>query len=103
MFLPFNHEYPLQLHKGEYLNILADVNIPGYIELHIKKCDQSSPAFGYTFDYSDFLSNKYMYRGEIDQLSTTIVIKANRIGTLYINFETPLEESSLLTAKLIYS
>lgn len=55
LFLPFNHEYPFQLHKNEYLNILADVNIPGFIELHIKKCDQSSPSFSYTFDYDSFV------------------------------------------------
>ena len=41
ILLPFNHEFPFQLHKKEELNILVDVNIPGFLELSIRKCDRS--------------------------------------------------------------
>ncbi len=51
IFLPFNHEYPFQLHKNEYLNVLSDVNNPGFIDMYVKKCDQSVPILKYTFDY----------------------------------------------------
>lgn len=87
MLLPFNHEYPFQLKKDQYLNVLADVNNPGFIEFHIKKCDQSNPTFRYTFDYDSFIKGEYMYKGVLDDLSTVISIKAQRIGTLYITFD----------------
>ena len=41
---------------------------------------------GYTFDYDNFVSNQYMYHGTVDELSSIMTIKANRIGTLYIHF-----------------
>ena len=103
IFLPFNHEYPFQLHKEEYLNILSDVNIPGFIELQVKKCDQSSPMLGYTFDYESFMKGEFLYRGALDELSTNIVIKANRIGTLFLNFQSAEDQTSLITVKLVYS
>lgn len=39
ILLPFNHEFPFPLHKKESINLLIDVNNPGYLKLTIRKCD----------------------------------------------------------------
>jgi hypothetical protein len=67
ILLPFSHEFPFQLHVKEEINILVDVNIPGYLELSIKKCDKSEPAFGYTFDYDSFIKNEFMYSSTLNE------------------------------------
>lgn len=43
-----------------------------------------------------------MYKGVLDELSTTVSIKAQRIGTLFITFESG-DEDSLITTKINYS
>jgi hypothetical protein len=50
----------------EEINILVDVNIPGFLELEIKKCDKSEPTFGYTFDYDSFIKNEFMYVSKLN-------------------------------------
>lgn len=47
MFLPFDHEYPFSLHNGEDLNFLVENSQAGFIEVTIRKCDQSKPTFSY--------------------------------------------------------
>jgi hypothetical protein len=54
IYLPFNHDFPFSLHKSESINLLVDVNNPGYLKITIRKCDESNPKFGYTFDYDSF-------------------------------------------------
>jgi hypothetical protein len=61
VFLPFNHDYPFILHQKEYLNVLTDVNIPGFIDLELRKCDQTTPTLSYTFDYDGFIKGEYLY------------------------------------------
>jgi hypothetical protein len=65
ILLPFDHEFPFQLHKGEQLNILVDVNIPGFLEMSIKKCDRSEPNFAYSFDYNGFIKEEFMYNSKL--------------------------------------
>jgi hypothetical protein len=92
IFLPFNHEFPLQLHPLEYLNILIDVNIPGFIELKVRKCDQSVPSLRYTFNYDGFIKGDYMYLTALNEEPFfQFSIKAERIGTLYINVQATAE------------
>ena len=54
VILPFDQEFPFELHKNETINLISDVNNPGYLLVTVRKCDQSSPEFGYTFDYDSF-------------------------------------------------
>ncbi len=73
------------MHQKEYINVLADVNIPGFIDLEIKKCGQSTPSLAYTFDYDGFMKGEYLYEAVLTELfSFKYHIKANRIGTLYM-------------------
>jgi hypothetical protein len=55
------------LHQKEYINVLADVNIPGFIDLEIKKCDQSTPSLAYTFDYDGFMKGEYLYEAVLTE------------------------------------
>lgn len=54
ILLPFDHDFSFPLHKKQDINLLVDVNNPGYVKLTIRKCDESNPEFGYTFDYDGF-------------------------------------------------
>jgi hypothetical protein len=102
--LPFDHDYPFQLHKKEELNILVDVNIQGFLDLNIKKCDRSEPHFGYTFDYDSFIKGEFMYSTKLNEdPHFHYTIKANRIGTLYMNFKSTDFEDSLLSVEIEYS
>lgn len=54
MILPFDKEYPFVLHSGEHVNFLVELSNPGYISMVVRKCDESSPTFAYTYDYDGF-------------------------------------------------
>lgn len=83
--------------------MLADVNNPGFIDLLIKKCDQSVPSVRYTFDYEGFMKDEYLYETVLDEVSSKYHIKANRVGTLYLNIQADPDSNSLLSLKLVYS
>ena len=101
--MPFDHEYPFVLHPNEYLNILTDVNIPGFIDLEVRKCDQSTPTLGYTFDYDSFIKGEYMYEAMLtEESSFRYHIKANRIGTLYLKLQAATETSTA-TVRMVHS
>lgn len=67
--------------------MLADVNNPGFIDLFLKKCDQSLPSVRYTFDYEGFMKGEFLYEAALDEIFTKYHIKANRVGTLYLNIQ----------------
>jgi hypothetical protein len=104
ILLPFDHEFPFQLHKGEALNILADVNIPGFLDISIKKCDRAEPSFAYSFDYDGFIKEQFMYETTLNsQPYFHYTVKANRIGTLYINFRADQQDDSTLSLRIVHS
>ena len=61
MILPFDKEYPFVLHQNENINFLVEISNPGYISIVVRKCDESSPTFSYTYDYDGFQSGDYTY------------------------------------------
>ncbi len=86
MLLPFNHDYPFTLHGNEELNFLVEVGQVGFIEILIRKCDDSSPILSYNQDYESFV--KRDYENEIilsDESYIQKLIKIEKAGTFYIN------------------
>lgn len=61
ILLPFDQEFPFILHPKEDLNLLVDVNNPGYLMITIRKCDESAPELGYTFNYDAFQKSEFEY------------------------------------------
>ena len=85
VILPFDQEFPFELHKNETINLISDVNNPGYLLVTVRKCDQSSPEFGYTFDYDSFQKSQFEYTTNLaDEPKFQFYIKASKIGTLYM-------------------
>lgn len=86
--LPFNYEFSFQLEEGESINLLADVINQGYLNIKIKKCDESSPTFSYTFDEKSFQKLEFNYENDLtDDPYFEYSIKANQIGTFFMNFK----------------
>lgn len=54
MILPFDLEFPFILHRSERTSFIVELSNPGYLEIVIRKCDESNPVFSYTFDYDSF-------------------------------------------------
>lgn len=52
MYLPFDHELPVQLKQGEFIYIVISSQTAGYIKLNLKKCDQAQTQIAYTLDYN---------------------------------------------------
>lgn len=85
VILPFDQEFPFELHKGETINLMTDVNNPGYLLITIRKCDQSSPEFGYTFNYDSFQKSQFQYTTTLaEDPKFQFYIKASKIGPLYM-------------------
>lgn len=49
------------MHKTEDVSMLAEISSPGYIYATVRKCDESSPTFSYTFDYDSFQDDDFSY------------------------------------------
>lgn len=61
ILLPLYHNLPLQVDKEGRVNLLVKNNEEGFIELLIKKCDDSNPTLAYSLDSSNFLNEIYDY------------------------------------------
>ena len=62
----------------------------------VRKCDESAPQLGYTFDYDSFQKSEFEYETTLeDQPRFQYMIKANKIGSLYMNIRSPVEDSIL--------
>ena len=77
---------PLQVDKDGSANLLVKNNEEGFIELVIKKCDDSNPTFAYSLSPSDFLNQIYDYESmaESERISTKS-IKVEKGKGLYIS------------------
>jgi len=102
IILPFEQEFPYELKKGEVISFLADVNNPGYLLVTIRKCDKSSPDFGYTFDYDSFQKGEFEYLTSLtDDPKFNFYIKASKIGTLYLQMN-GTDDFGLFSIKVHY-
>ena len=103
IILPLDVEFPFSMSKGETINLLADVNNPGYLLLTIRKCDETSPDFGYTFDYDSFQSSTFETTSNMAlDPKFQFYIKANKIGTLYMQMNST-DDNGLFSIKIHYS
>jgi hypothetical protein len=66
MYLPFDHEFPIQLSKVDMMDIILNVIYQGYVKLTISKCGSSSPNIGYTTDYDDFIKYEFAEEHELN-------------------------------------
>lgn len=79
------------------------MNIVGYLRISIRKCDESEPTFGYTFDYNSFIKKDFSFNNLLEaDPKFEFFVKANRIGTLYLNLKSDAEPS-LLSVKVEFS
>lgn len=69
----------------------------------IRKCDQTSPDFGYTFDYESFQKSEFEYTTSLtDDPKFQFYIKASKIGTLYMQMNVT-DEFGLFSIKIHYN
>lgn len=61
LFIPFEQPVSLSVPSSGYVNLLLDNNQPGFIELVVKKCDQSEPTIAYAFSPTNFMEKNYDY------------------------------------------
>jgi hypothetical protein len=45
------------MQANDEVNFLVEVGQEGYIEVNIKKCDESDPTFSYAYNYDAFIKN----------------------------------------------
>lgn len=103
MFLPFDHEYPFSLHNGEDLNFLVENSQAGFIEVTIRKCDQSKPTFSYVQHYDNFVKGEFdneLILGEEPYFKQ--LVKADKAGVFYLNFKAQEQEPSMLSINLTF-
>lgn len=61
IFLPLGYSLPLGIEPDGAVNLLVDNNEEGFIELIIKKCDESYPKIAYSLSPQDFMKQIYDY------------------------------------------
>ncbi len=54
VYLPLGFEYLIKLKNGEFLNLAVDNPETEYLEVRVKKCDESMPTLLYTNDAKEF-------------------------------------------------
>lgn len=61
IYLPFNHELPVQLGKGEHTYLVINVPFETFLTVTIKKCDEGSLKVAYTTSYDEFVKEEFSY------------------------------------------
>jgi hypothetical protein len=61
IYLPYNHEFPVQLQKNEYIYLVISTPYEAHIQVQFKKCDESTLSLGYTITYEDFIKEEFSY------------------------------------------
>ena len=105
IYLPYNHEFPVQLQKGEYIYLVINVPFQTHLNVEFKKCDESSLTIGYTTSYDDFVHEEFSYEQEMgeEELITSLQIKTENRGSAYVKVKSPDDDDSLLTVKATFS
>lgn len=71
--------------------------------MSIRKCDQSAPDFGYTFDYQSFQKSEFEYTTSLaEDPKFQFYIKASKIGTLYMQMNST-DDNGLFSISARYS
>jgi hypothetical protein len=79
----------------------VEVGQPGFIEVIIRKCDESDPTFSYAYNYESFIKKEFANQIALnDDPTFQYFIKIDAAGTFYINFKSSPTESSLLSILL---
>ena len=66
----------MQLAMGEIIYVVVPCPNPGYLHITLKKCDQSSPYLGYTFNHSQFVEEDFDIEQQItEDLTYDLVLK----------------------------
>lgn len=104
IFLPFDHDFPVQLDAAQQIFIVLSPTQLGYVKLRLSKCDISQPIISYTFDYKQMMDNDFLFQEEMsDQLIEEIVIKVVTVGSLYLKIKSADNDSSLMNIKASFS
>lgn len=59
IYLPFDHEFPIELAASEYIYLVLNTAGEGYVRMMFSKCSISYPSIAYTTNYQDFLAEDY--------------------------------------------
>lgn len=102
MILPFDKEFPFALHQAETINFLVELSNPGYIEMTVRKCDESDPTFSYTYDYDGFQDGEFTYETDLSESPKNNFYSKVKPGTLYVRFQSQTQQS-LLSLEVHYS
>jgi|JI61114C2RNA_FD_contig_31_3971646_length_449_multi_1_in_0_out_0_1 hypothetical protein len=89
MILPYDVEFPFILHSQEKVHFLVEIKNPGYIEIVVRKCDESNPSFSYTFDYDSFQKEDFVYSIELNDDPKYKSVQKVKPGTLYMQILNP--------------
>lgn len=85
IYLPFDHEFPIELAPKEYLYIVLNTAVAGYVKVTFSKCSISYPYIGYTTDYDEFVKEDYSIEDQMSEdLASDLVLKVKQASSLYI-------------------
>ncbi len=59
IYLPFNHEFPLQLSKGDFIYLIISSPFQAFMDIEVKKCGESVLTIAHTANYQDFLKEEF--------------------------------------------
>lgn len=83
---------------------MTDINNPGYLLVYIRKCDESEPTFGYTFNYDSFDKGEFEYTTSLENdPKFQFYIKASKIGSLYMQLSNNEITDGIYSIKVVYS
>ena len=104
IYLPFEHQFPLHLAQTQFIYIVLNTHVAGYVKLSISKCDESYPFIGYTLDYNEFVNEDFQVEEQMtDQLSQDLVIKVKEAGGVYFKIRSPDDDTTLMSLKATFS
>lgn len=104
IYLPFEHEYPIELGVSEYLYLVLNFAVEGYVKLTFSKCSISYPFISYTDDYNEFINEDYTIEDRMDEdLVSEIVLKVKASSGLYIRVKSSDTERTLMSVKAVFS
>lgn len=66
IYLPFDHEFPIELAPKEYIYLVLNTAVGGYVKVTFSKCGISYPFIGYTEDYDEFIKEDYSIENQMD-------------------------------------
>lgn len=93
MYLPIGFEYLIKLHAKEAIWLVIDRPDVEYLELTIKKCDESIPNLMYTNDVKEFQNGIYETREDLVNGYEKRLIKSKK-GSKTIHLKITAEDEA---------